>query len=89
MNVKGCHTCRYDRGGYCEAPDGGIGCNWVGEMFRGEPNSWGSWELKPRLLLRQTLRAATIQQLQAIVDDLKKANRELSQPPVGITDASR
>jgi hypothetical protein len=42
---KGCHNCKWSVGQYCEHPNGSD-CNWVGELFRGQSNSWASWEPK-------------------------------------------
>lgn len=42
---RGCHNCKWGVGNYCERP-GGSDCNWIGEMFHGQQNSWVHWEPK-------------------------------------------
>lgn len=69
--TKGCHSCRWAKGPYCEHPSGG--CNWVGELFRGEPNDWINWRQKLWASPVQTTRKPSLSQdLRRIADLLDK-----------------
>ena len=45
----GCETCKKAEGQYCNSR---IGCNWDGEIFRGQHNSWAGYILDEEKLIR-------------------------------------
>lgn len=69
MITKGCHSCKWDDGTYCNRP-GGSDCNWVGEIFRGEYNSWIHWEPRIKNIEKPTLS----QTLRILANELEKRN---------------
>ncbi len=62
--IKGCETCKWAKGHYCEHP-GGSDCGWIEKLFHGQPPSWNDWE--PRSFITQEPQSKT-----QIIDELER-----------------